>query len=158
MLNGYIPGLRYNIKGSVATSRAMPTPFFFSRLPEALCGLMTKQTPSCIHNTVSSPSIALIKHSLNYIKTSNNIDSLKSRQPLFSGQITCPQLTIIYVSNLPRSVHLTILCHRTLIRPEWIPDVLQVCSTNKWRVMKKVGGITNRPVFIPKVDACQCSQ
>ena len=29
MLNGYIPGLRYNIKGSVATSRAMPTPFFF---------------------------------------------------------------------------------------------------------------------------------
>ena len=36
--------LRYNIKGSVATSRAMPTPFFFSRLPEALRGLMTKQT------------------------------------------------------------------------------------------------------------------
>ena len=28
MLNGYIPGLRYNIKGSVATSRAMPTPFY----------------------------------------------------------------------------------------------------------------------------------
>ena len=23
--------------------------------------------------------------------------------------------------------------------------------------MKKVGGITNRSVFIPKVDACQCS-
>ena len=30
MLNGYIPGLRYNIKGSVATSRAMPTPFCLS--------------------------------------------------------------------------------------------------------------------------------
>ena len=31
MLNGYIPGLRYNIKGSsVATSRAMPTPFYLS--------------------------------------------------------------------------------------------------------------------------------
>ena len=30
----------------------MPTPFFFSRLPEALRGLMTKHTPSCIHNTV----------------------------------------------------------------------------------------------------------
>ena len=44
--------LRYNINGSVATSRAMPTPFFFSWLPEALRGLMTKQTPSCIHNTV----------------------------------------------------------------------------------------------------------
>ena len=25
-----IPGLRYNIKGSVATSRAMPTPFYLS--------------------------------------------------------------------------------------------------------------------------------
>ena len=37
--------LRYNIKGSVATSKAMPTPFFFSRLREALRGLMTKQTP-----------------------------------------------------------------------------------------------------------------
>ena len=31
MLNGYIPGLRYNIKGSsVATSRAMPTVFYLS--------------------------------------------------------------------------------------------------------------------------------
>ena len=30
MLNGYIPGLRYNIKGGVATSRAMPTPFYLS--------------------------------------------------------------------------------------------------------------------------------
>ena len=30
MLNGYIPGLRYNIKGSVATSRVMPTPFYLS--------------------------------------------------------------------------------------------------------------------------------
>ena len=51
----------------MATSRAMPTPFFFSRLPEALLGLMTKQTfRAC------SPSIALIKNSLNYIKTSNN--------------------------------------------------------------------------------------
>ena len=40
---------------------------FFSRLPEALRGLMTKQTfRAC------SPSIALIKNSLNYIKTSNN--------------------------------------------------------------------------------------
>ena len=29
-LNGYLPGLRYNIKGSVATSRAMPTPFYLS--------------------------------------------------------------------------------------------------------------------------------
>ena len=133
MLNGYIPGLRYIIKGSVATSRAMPTPFFFSRLPEALCGLMTKQTPfmhTVITLSVVLLYIALIKHSLNYIKTSNNIDSLKSRQPLFSGQITCPQLTILYVSNLPRSGHLTILCHRTLIRPEWIPDVLFVVQTN----------------------------
>ena len=26
----YIPGLRYNIKGSVATSRAMPTSFYLS--------------------------------------------------------------------------------------------------------------------------------
>ena len=43
--------LRYNIKGSVATSRAMPTPCFFSWHPEALCGLMTKHL-SCIHNTV----------------------------------------------------------------------------------------------------------
>ena len=30
MLKGYIPGLRYNIKGSVATSRATPTPFYLS--------------------------------------------------------------------------------------------------------------------------------
>ena len=30
MLNGYIPGLRYSIKGSVATSRAMPTLFYLS--------------------------------------------------------------------------------------------------------------------------------
>ena len=44
-LNAWVYTLRYNIKGSVATSRAMPTPFFFSRLPEALRGLMTKQTP-----------------------------------------------------------------------------------------------------------------
>ena len=50
----------------MATSRAMPTPFFFSRLPEALRGLMTKQTfRAC------SPSIAFIKNSLNF-KTSNN--------------------------------------------------------------------------------------
>ena len=32
--------LRYNINGSVATSRAMPTPFFFSRLSETLIVLI----------------------------------------------------------------------------------------------------------------------
>ena len=36
--------IRYNIKGSVATSRAMPTPFFFSRLQEALATWTDDQT------------------------------------------------------------------------------------------------------------------
>ena len=45
---------------------------FFSRLPEALRGLMTKQTPF-MHTKHSSPSIALVKHLLNCIETSNNI-------------------------------------------------------------------------------------
>ena len=131
MLNGYIPGLRYNIKGSVATSRAMPTPFFFSRLPEALCGLMTKQTLSCIHNTVSSPSIALIKHSLNsdYIKTSNNRLSEKRPTSVQRTNHLSPIDYNIYVSNLPRSGHLTI---------HWSSDTDQarmdtrctICSTN----------------------------
>ena len=41
----------------MATLRAMPTPLFFSRLPKALSGLMTKHL-LCIHNTV----LLLIKH------------------------------------------------------------------------------------------------
>ena len=49
---------------------------FFFRLPEALRGLMTKQTPF-MHTEHSSPSIALIERSLNYIKTSNNRHSEK---------------------------------------------------------------------------------
>ena len=132
MLNGYIPGLRYNIKGSVATSRGMPTPFFFSRLPEALCGLMTKQTPFMhIHNTVSSPSIALIKHSLNsdYIKTSNNRLSEKRPTSVQRTNHLSPIDYNIYVSNLPRSGHLTI---------HWSSDTdkarmdtrCTICSTN----------------------------
>ena len=100
--------LRYNIKGSVATSKAMPTPFFFfSRLPEALRGLMTKQTPSCIHNRDSSPSIALINHSLNYIKTSNNRLSEK-----WTTSVQRTNHVYSYISNLPRSGHLTILWSR----------------------------------------------
>ena len=43
--------LRYYIKGSVATLRAMLTLLFLSWLPEALRGLMTKQL-SCMHNSV----------------------------------------------------------------------------------------------------------
>ena len=104
MLNGYIyTRLTTQYQGECGHIEGHAYSIFFSRLPEALCGLMTKQTPFMhIHNIVSSPSIALIKHSLNYIIT----DSLKSGQPLFSRQITCPQL---HISNLPRSGHLTIL-------------------------------------------------
>ena len=66
MLNGYIP---YDTISRGVWPHRGPCllRFFFSRLPEALRGLMTKQTfRAC------SPSIAFIKNSLNYIKTSNN--------------------------------------------------------------------------------------
>ena len=60
---------------------------FFSRLPEALCGLMTKQTPF-MQNTVR-----LIKHSLNYIKTSNNRLSEKPTTSVLRTNHLSPQLT-----------------------------------------------------------------
>ena len=55
MLNGYVP---YDTKSRGVWPHRGPCllRFFFSRLPEALHGLMTKQTP-LMHTKHSSPSI-----------------------------------------------------------------------------------------------------
>ena len=51
----------------------------------------------------SSPSIALIKHTFKSLIT----NTLKSGQPLFSGQIVCPQLTLHIKPSEKQTPHYT---------------------------------------------------